>query len=334
MCRSLQNKKGMTLIALLASVAAISVSALMLGKINQYLVRSRQRTESRVSLLQTKNTVINLLMRKMAKVLDERDRQGRCPSGSVLPEQGFAGDATGNNIIAISDTSQFTLGPAIISSTGQPEISVEILRIEPSSDGSSFNLTLDRNVSTAYTVTNGSRIVRQSCQFCPSGADFENRFKNQVLTFPGSSAELVLVDPTEADLVALMNRFPPQPAGTEAAQALAACQNETSVRSPASDADPTPYLFCLALRNPNPLGTDNFLDSEAAFIQARVELMSSEMEQNRKMFGPVLACNSWIGRKEQRQFKVTYRIFWKKQGDKKAVFQNMDYQFINFDELI
>jgi len=157
---------------------------------------------------------------------------------------------------------------------------------------------------------------------------FKLRLIVVLLIFPANGATLSLVYGNTSDL---LNNFPAPPAG-EMATALTDCKkpDSTQVPLPASQG---PYIFCVALRNPNPTGGTSFVDSEGAFLQIRVELLSSEMSQDVKQFGSPLACNDWSGRGDQRQFKVIYRIFWKKYGDPNGFFSTMGSQVLNRFEL-
>jgi len=234
---TLANRKGLTLIGALTALTILAVLATFLGQLTFYITRTRLRTESKASLLNTKDTVIGLVSRRMVGVLD----------GGICP---------------------------------------------------------------------------------PDLQAFQTAFNSRPIIFPGSNATLSLAG--ESDL-SLLNNFPTPPPG-EVATALEDCKQPQGIKVPPPN-DRSPYIFCLALQNPSPESSRNFIDSEGAFLQIRIELISTEMEQDEKQFGSPLSCSVWHSRGDQRQFKVFYRAFWKRKGDPNGFFNYMGSQFVNLFEL-
>lgn len=171
------------------------------------------------------------------------------------------------------------------------------------------------------------RFVAVTTPTCPSDlATFRDRFKSTPITFPGSNTSLFLVTGVTSTELGPLASFP-TPNLPDIAAALANCKSATSLKVPSNTAQ-EPYLFCVALENPESKTYTNFIDSEGAFIQVRLDLLSSEMNQTEKQFGAPLSCNDWVSRQAQRQFKITYRIFWKRRKDE-AFFSYMGSQIVD-----
>jgi len=107
---------------------------------------------------------------------------------------------------------------------------------------------------------------------------------------------------------------------------------------PANSAASGVYIFCVKIGKrgnaANKSGT-SFLQSELAFVQFRLKLMSQSTSQNTKVFGPAISCMNWIGGSEnERQIKLSYRIIWKKpNGTPQEVFSHLGSKMINVAEL-
>ena len=118
--------------------------------------------------------------------------------------------------------------------------------------------------------------------------------------------------------------------------AINSCNAAGSPNFPANNGVPGVYIFCVKVNrnDPSKSGT-SFLQSELAFVQFRLELMSSASSQNQKVFGPAMPCTAWEATPlNDRQLKLSYRIIWKKPGGTpQEVFSHMGSKMLNVAEL-
>jgi len=65
-----------------------------------------------------------------------------------------------------------------------------------------------------------------------------------------------------------------------------------------------------------------------------VDLNYQGLNQNQKLFGPSLLCKEWRDAPPaEKQFKITYRIFWKERNDSRGYFSQMGLKNLNLSEL-
>ena len=118
--------------------------------------------------------------------------------------------------------------------------------------------------------------------------------------------------------------------------AINSCNAAGSPNFPANKGVPGVYIFCVKVNSndPSKSGT-SFLQSELAFVQFRLELMTSASSQNQKVFGPGMSCTAWEATPlNDRQLKLSYRIIWKKPGGTpQEVFSHMGSKMLNVAEL-
>ncbi|NBX75749.1 MAG: hypothetical protein EBQ92_04280 [Proteobacteria bacterium] len=172
-------------------------------------------------------------------------------------------------------------------------------------------------------------------------ANFVTTFNTNPPTFPGGSVTLRIEKPT-------LNEFSltATPAGFQAdlKTAISACATKPKlpIKNTATPSTGT-FLFCAKVKNPvaaqNRRNQTGFLDSQAAFAEIRVDLTSEEVSQEEKMLGDALPCDKWLPpnatNTEVRQFKMSYRVFWKRANDNsdRGYLTKMGSKIINVSEL-
>lgn len=110
---------------------------------------------------------------------------------------------------------------------------------------------------------------------------------------------------------------------------------------PTPTASKPPVLtFCVALdvSNVSVQWSKNFVFSEAAFVQVRVDLIHQGLSQDDKTFGAgTLTCSDWYDTGKvpvsSRQFKFTYQIFWKAYKDPQGYYSYLGSKTFNLSEL-
>ncbi|MFM8268596.1 MAG: type II secretion system protein [Pseudomonadota bacterium] len=162
---------------------------------------------------------------------------------------------------------------------------------------------------------------------CPDssnpGSDFATLFNTSPPLFPGTNTRLLIESGSTAPgLIA----FPNPPASKpEIAAALAACKASSGMSIP-GPSDDSPFIFCLTVNSPSNTTSTDFIDSQNAFLQVRVELFSQDDSQSAKILGTTRNCTDFKSlAAAKQQIKINYAGFWKKNGD------NSDLAYFSFE---
>jgi hypothetical protein len=174
------------------------------------------------------------------------------------------------------------------------------------------------------------------CTF--NSTSFKAVFNNPpALVFPSPNIQLKLESDSSTDpnLKKFKDLLVTSLSGTkeETQNALGQCSTMTI---PAGPDDPGVYTFCVALDTGNVeiQRSRSFLFSDCAFVQVRVDLNYQGLNQNQKLFGPSPLCKEWRDAPPaEKQFKITYRIFWKERNDSRGYFSQMGLKNLNLSEL-
>lgn len=180
----------------------------------------------------------------------------------------------------------------------------------------------------------------QGCSTAPTVATFTNGFANRISrTAPFNIGAAFSDNTVNLSLVRSGNLIDANLATGSPAlmtDAITACNGASSPNFPANNAAFGVYIFCVKINrtDPSKSGT-SFLNSDLAFVQFRLELMSQSTSQNEKVFGPAMSCTAWDGNpNNERQLKISYRIIWKKpNGTPQEVFSHVGSKMLNVVEL-
>ncbi|NBV50475.1 hypothetical protein EBR78_04545 [bacterium] len=183
---------------------------------------------------------------------------------------------------------------------------------------------------------------------CLDSSNFSTEFNNgtSAVPFPDPSVAVTLVTTGT-----LFNNLNPAklPDGAPAWFSTAAASCNQSPKVPAANSSAGVYLFCVRIsRSAEAIAksSTNFLDSQIAFAQFRVELSSQTLPHQQKVFGipgpnnstlPAIPCADWRDAaktpRDQRQIKASYRIFWKRSSDNQGYYQYMGSKILNVAEM-
>ncbi|NBT57652.1 hypothetical protein EBT16_02595 [bacterium] len=176
--------------------------------------------------------------------------------------------------------------------------------------------------------------------FCSLNAgDFKTSFNTNSPVFPAPSVALKIetdraAEPTLKQFDAWL-AAPLPGVQQDTKNALNTCSNLTTP-SVNTTADLGVYMFCVALDNTNvePQKSKSFLYSEGAFVQVRAELTHQSLSQDEKVLKQAPLCADWLGRPtNQKQLKITYRIFWKERGNSQGFYSYLGSKLLNLPEL-
>lgn len=183
---------------------------------------------------------------------------------------------------------------------------------------------------------------------CLNTGNFTTQFNNgtSAVPFPDPSVSVSLV--TTGTLFSNFN--PPRlPDGAPTWFSTASDSCNQNPKPPTDNNSAGVFLFCVKISrsaDATAKSSTNFLDSQIAFAQFRVELSSQSLPHQQKVFGipgpnsttlPAISCADWLDAtktpRDLRQIKASYRIFWKRSSDNQGYYQYMGSKMLNVAEM-